>query len=201
MTDTGWVSPGTIAEYDTGVALTTPDNIKTQSDSYGYASLPSIKSTYLISAENFSFGIPAGATILGIEVRKERHASSFGGALDCIDTVTVRLHKNGTPSGDDNGPGTCWTKTSDNDTYEEYGGSSDMWNSGYGYSDVTNSTFGFYFRCANIGTTRTAYIDHMQIKITYTPPGYGNDVNDVSAANIASVNDVLAENINTINEV
>ena len=200
MADTGWINPGTITEYDTGQALTTPNLIKTQSDSYGYVSLASIKTTYLISAENFSFGIPAGATINGIEVRYERFASSYVSPTDTISIPTLRVHKSGTPSGDDNG-GADVTQTSDTDTYHSHGGAADMWSSGYGYADVTNSGFGFYVRAANLGTTRTYYCDHMQIKITYTPSGYGNDVNDISAANIASVNEIAAANIATVNDV
>jgi len=39
------------------------------------------------------------------------------------------------------------------------------------------------------------------LEITYTPSGYGNDVNGVASANIASINGVATANIDSINDV
>jgi len=39
------------------------------------------------------------------------------------------------------------------------------------------------------------------LEITYTPSGYGNDVNGVASANIASINGVATANIASINDV
>jgi len=200
--DTGWISPGTMAEYTRtdGSVWSFEDNAKTQSDTYADTNIPKEEFSTYLGASNFSFGLPTGATVHGVEVRYEVYTTSVDGAREEI----VRLHKAGTQSGDDKATGRGFAdKTGDNDTYYEFGDWNDMWSTGWGYSDVTSSDFGVLFAMNNIDDAVGVfvYVDHIQIKITYTPLGYGNDVNDVSSINIDSINDVDATNIQTVNDV
>jgi hypothetical protein len=43
--------------------------------------------------------------------------------------------------------------------------------------------------------------EYPKLAITYTPAGYGNDVNGVASANIVNINDVTSANIVTVNGV
>ena len=182
MADTGWVSPGTATEYFCGgcTSWANDDNIKIQNDTYSESSMDKLDYTQYQSAENFTLGIPAGSTIDGIEVRYDGYVEN-----SAIQEASIRLHKNGAPSGTDYGDDAS-IPTSDTDTYKVDGGPTDMWSSGYDYDDVTDSTFVFYLQMYNsdVVTTYDGYIDHMQIKVYYTP-GYVNDVHDVPATNIA----------------
>ena len=202
MADSGWVS-GTVATLHGGsgdrcdgyTGWTNASNAESQSDTYATCAPGKFKFTDCLSATAFSFGIPSGATIDGIEVRYDGYATLL---LEAV----VALILDGVYSVGDNKGLDAQVPTSDTDTYREFGGSADMWNSGYDYDDITDSGFGFVMSFSTGDPGYTMYVDHLQVKITYTPAaGYGNDVNDVPSANIASINDVLVENIETVNEV
>jgi len=203
MADTGWISPGTMAEYarSSGAVWTDEDQAKTQNDDYAESGIPKTEFSTYLGASNFSFGIPSGATIVGIETRYEAYSNLYGGY---VKEEIVRLHKSGTQSGDDKATGVGVRHTDDeDDTYLEHGGAADMWSSGYDYDDVTSSTFGVLYAFNNTEDefAGMAYVDHIQIKIHYTTPGYGNSVNDVPSANIGSINDVPTANIETVNDI
>lgn len=205
MAVTDWKSPGTMAEvfYDALAAQwTSEDNAKTQNDTYAQSLIEKEKTSQGLAAMNYSFGIPAGSTINGIETRYEAYSNCY--ALR-IKELLVRLTYNGSIiDGVDKATGVGLRHTdSEDDTYVLHGGASDMWSTGYGYSHVTHSTFGVIYRFNNTDTefTCSAEMDHIQIRIYYTLPGYGNDVNDVPSANIASINDVLTANIETVNDI
>lgn len=53
----------------------------------------------------------------------------------------------------------------------------------------------------NSGIQFASTTEFPKLAITYTPSGYGNDVNGVASANIASVNGVATANIASINSV
>lgn len=193
MASTGWVNPGTMMHYEgSGDPWGNRDNAKTQNDVYASVSLGAGKFSDWLAAQNFSFGIPAGSTINGIEARIDRYSSTSG-----ITDLNVTLHKSGAGSGDNKAKGPNWA-TSDTDTYQVYGGAADLWSTGYGYADVTNAGFGVMIVAQSIGATRIAYVDHMQIRITYTPLGYGHDVSQVTSANIGKVMQVPTANIGTV---
>lgn len=205
MADTGWVSAGTYADLK-GVGgapcdgspirfWTNPMNAAVQNDTYATYSLPKSTVSNCLSATNFAFGIPAGSTIDGIEVR-------YDGYEPMLIESNLYLHKAGVLAGANRFAGAI-TQVTDTDTYRVYGGAADMWGTGYGLADVTHATFGCAMQFSNPDLAdHTMHVDHLQIKIYYSlPPGYGNDVNDVASANIGSVNDVPTANINTVNDI
>lgn len=196
MPDTGWISPGTAANVDRDGEENwiTPNNALTSNDLDTTVLPKEAAYSDWLRVTNFTFGIPAGSTIVGIEVKIERAAAD-----GYIRDSSLRLVKDGVVSGDDNASMTLWPAT---DGEAEYGGSADLWNSGYGYADVTDAGFGVQLSAYNTdaGAQHSAAVDHIAIKITYLDP-YTHDVNEVPAANIGSVNDVPTNTINTINEV
>lgn len=162
MADTGWVSPGTMvsALRTGGVSWNSVDNAKIQNDTDATCFISFPADSYWLRASNFGFSV--SGTILGIEVGVDRAATGFV-ATD----AEVRLHRNGTSSGDDKKVAPLWAIV-DTDTYQGYGGSADTWASGYDFSDINNSDFGIQL-AGNIASTGSLEVDHIRIKITYNP--------------------------------
>ncbi|MHA2247395.1 MAG: hypothetical protein ACXADY_20780 [Candidatus Hodarchaeales archaeon] len=200
MADTGWVTgdSGSI-DRDGKQAWANGDNPETQNDTYASVCVPKEDYSDWIRMWDFGFDviIPAGSTITGIEVRIDKHGSET-----LIKDSSVRLVLDGVSGGDDKASATIWPNT-DTDTYVTYGGPGDMWSTAYDLTDVSDFHFGWQISAYNedITVCKNAYIDHMQMKIYYTEPVYGNKVNGVPSANIGSVNDVPTTDIETINEV
>ena len=201
MADTGWVT-GTVASLhgsggdrcDGYTGWTNPTNADTQNDTYATCGPGKFKFTDCLSSVNFSFGIPAGATIDGIEVRYDGFATML---LEAV----VALLLNGAYAAGDNKGLDAQVPTSDTDTYRVFGGATDMWNSGFDYDDVTDSTFGFVVSYSTGDPGYTMSVDHLQMKIYYTEStGYGHIVNEVSPASIAEINEVLTADIAEVNE-
>jgi hypothetical protein len=121
-------------------------------------------SQYLKST-NFSFSIPNGATIDGVEVAIERKASSDGSTN--VRDLRVRLVKGGTvQSAEDKAvTGTDWPTT---DGTASYGGSSDMWSNSWTRAEINASDFGVVLQAAGTGVV-TGSVDHITITVTYTP--------------------------------
>jgi|GEM_PF-2506144 hypothetical protein len=125
------------------VAWTGPGNITTAGNSvYATASLTDTDGsgqdvvTHFLKATNFGFAIPAGATIVGIEVKFERFALITNNAG--LDDLAVRLLKAGVLTGTAKS-GVPWSSTKSIDTY---GSSSDLWGATLTPSDVNNANFG-----------------------------------------------------------
>jgi hypothetical protein len=62
---------------------------------------------------------------------------------------------------------TAWWDTIDDNLYDSYGGSSDLWETTWTAEDINNPGFGVDIAVENIGSTNTAYIDHIRIKVHY----------------------------------
>ncbi|HEX9779638.1 MAG TPA: hypothetical protein VGB20_00305 [bacterium] len=164
---TGPNSPGTLADDSSNggdVAWTSPGNAASSNDSYATAALntdiaPS--STY-IKATNFGFSIPAGSTIDGIVAGVERKVSGAGTVSD----GAVRIVKGGTIGSTDRATATTYPSS---DTYEDHGGSTDLWGETWTVSDINASDFGVAF--SSIATTGidTVSVDHIRITVHYTP--------------------------------
>jgi hypothetical protein len=166
VADTGWKNPATAANIDDsgGNAWSNVNNVFASDDSRATCDYSaSNQHTDYLRATNFSFSIPAGATIDGIECRSER---SFGGVAPYYDR-NVRIVKGGAIKTTNNASGVQWPVS---DTYITYGGSSDKWGETWLVSDINASNFGF----AHSGTANTGWhshhfkLDSMQIKVYYT---------------------------------
>jgi len=154
MADTGWKSPqATGGVYND---FTTPANAYTSNNQYA-SRLMADGFTYRQSYSNFDFGIPAGATINGIEVKIEGYSS----------TQIVLWHFIHSTSGGQDGSDTITHHTSE-DT-QIIGGPTDLWSCSWVSSDFSDGNFYMYFMTDSDGTDGISlYIDQVQVKVYYT---------------------------------
>jgi Tfp pilus assembly protein PilX len=117
-----------------------------------------------LDVTGFGFNLPAGSTISGITAEVERAASNS----NSIEDYDVYLLKAGAPSGNDKASTTDWTTL---DSTRTYGGSTDLWGTTWTEAQVEASNFGLRLKARNLTTSsRTAYVDHVEIRVYYTPP-------------------------------
>jgi Tfp pilus assembly protein PilX len=117
-----------------------------------------------LDATSFGFAIPSDATITGIRVSLERGAS----VSDNIGDVDVYLLKGGSTTGiTDHAVSGDWGAS---DAIRTYGSSTDLWGTTWTPANVNASNFGFRLKVDNdSSSSRTAYVDHVQITVYYTP--------------------------------
>ncbi len=170
MADTGWLSPSSVAD-NSGIGTltwTNPGNAAAQDDTYATVSGSMAQVTHYLFATTFGASIPSGATIDGIEVGYDAYKS---GGMNCAYS-TVKLIKGGSVSGDNKGSSYTYTGTSDTDTYQTFGGASDLWGLTLTESDVEASNFGVAASFTlQSPSSFTLYADHVQLKIYYTESG------------------------------
>lgn len=160
MASQGPLSPGTVVDDSAvgSVAWTSPSSAATQNDLYAAASSFSGQSTHYLKATNFGFSIPSTAVILGVTVEIEKISSAS------VQDAAVKLVKGGVVVGNDHSDAALWL-TSDTNTYDVYGGVSDMWGIALSPADVNASNFGVVLEALiNLGT---AQVDHIRITVTY----------------------------------
>ena len=163
MADTGWLDFVTVKAGTGTPVWQNPSNAQSED-----GNVTTCEGLYediggWLVAENIDGSIQAGSTIDGIEVRFKRGSNSA-----FISLGSLRLHLNETPSGDDKDDAVVWPTTR---TFSStYGGSTDMWSSGYDYDDVMSADFGVMLRAYGIFGSGIGQIDVVQIKIYYTPP-------------------------------
>jgi hypothetical protein len=109
----------------------------------------------------FGFSIPAGATIIGIQLDVDE--GSFG---DSISSTHIRLLKAGVAAGSNKAgvpaSGIEWLSGGNNVTY---GGSADLWGTTWTASDINNANFGA--AVVATGTGDSAICDYFKITVTY----------------------------------
>lgn len=164
MADTGWLDCGTVEfEPDIFADWSNPTDAQSEDGNSASSTMSALSITDILRGYNLSESIPAGSTIDGIEVRIK-----WSGDGTYVKLQSLNLHKSAASAGDDKSdlvvlPGSnTWSST--------YGGPTDMWSTGYGYDDVTDSGFGLELWLYNndSGSGQTGNIDAMQIKIYYT---------------------------------
>ena len=121
-----------------------------------------------IRFSNFNFNIPTGATIQGITVEIDRYATQ--NTEDSILDDVIRLRKTSGQVGTNKATATWWD-TIDNDAYDSYGGSLDLWGTTWSVAEINNADFGVDIAVKNIGSTNTAYVDHVRVIIYYGSSG------------------------------
>jgi len=128
-------------------------------------------SNYL-KATNFSFAIPAGATINGVKVDIEKRDSGGDGVDSYVEDNIVSLVKGGTISGSNLAAAGQWSTT---ESYVTYGGATSMWGLSLTESDIEATTFGVVLSVTmtdnNIEGSVTAQVDHVRITVYYTEGG------------------------------
>jgi len=115
---------------------------------------------------DFGFSIPTEATILGIRVEMDRRST----LTDSIWDGSVFLRKILGQVGNTRAMGGYWD-TIDNDGYDSYGGSTDLWNTTWSVADINSADFGVELFVNSSGLVTTeARIDHIRITIYYSTP-------------------------------
>ncbi|KKM15813.1 hypothetical protein LCGC14_1692250, partial [marine sediment metagenome] len=115
---------------------------------------------------DFRFDIPTEATSIdGIIVEIDRYAQNSNSIRD----KSIRLRLISGPVGDDKKTASWWDII-DDDVNNTYGALDNDWNAGLSVSDINNINFGIDISAENIGSSNTAYIDHVRVKIYYTMP-------------------------------
>jgi hypothetical protein len=173
--------PGTIS-------WSNPGNITTAGSPYPTASITTHATSEYLEGTNYGFSIPSNATIVGIQVTINRYSSANSGG-NSINDVTVSLIKGGAITGDNKATSTDWPTSFGT---ASYGGPSDLWGASWTYADINASNFGVALSAYNQSgfSSRTAYVDYMQISVTYTVVGPLPIQMASFAANVVRDNDV-----------
>ncbi|MEP7164084.1 MAG: T9SS type A sorting domain-containing protein [Ferruginibacter sp.] len=154
----------------TGIGTVTwsnPGNITTAGTPYATASIGAGATSHYLVGTNYTFGIPANATVKGVQVVINRNAGNvFGGVGD----QAVYLVKAGVvQTAGNNKAGGTWPTSFGTATY---GSATDLWNLTLTATDINATGFGVALAGKNNDFfTLTATVDYMQITVTYTVPG------------------------------
>lgn len=162
-------APGTVvndASVGTG-AWSSPENAKTSNDAWaeiagGESSL--IPTNYLKTSKH-GFAVPVGATILGIEVKVEKHSNHSASVEDGL-VVAVKA---GTVVGSNHAIHSYWSTT---DSVTTYGSESDLWGTTWTPEQINAEGFGIALAALISGGSSTrAYVDAISITVYYVPSG------------------------------
>ncbi len=165
MADTGFKTTGAVVSAGTWLNMTTT-RINTADDSraattgttFGVATL-----------NNYTFGIPSGATIDGIEVNTEFSISAGGATATLQISLSWNNGTNYTATKSD-------TATSTTDKNSTMGGATDTWGRSWTDSELANGTFLVKVEGKSSTPSNSCRLDFLQIKVYYTAAG-GNTSN------------------------
>lgn len=182
MADTGWLYPAQgeniYFDFNVTTSWTNPNYII--ADDSSYASQKHNKDSpnkTPIAGFNFNLSsIPVGATISGIEVVINRYhptASNCTDSLVSLGMITRTWLPQGevwnytfTVAGDNKASASYWETSL---TDKTYGGSSDLWNTGYTRNDIVGTDYPFLGVILKAAfTAGDAYVDYFKIKVYYT---------------------------------
>lgn len=165
MATQGPLSPGTVISglnYGANNPWTNPGNAAASDNAYATVTANST-GTNALEASNFGFTIPTGATVDGILVEIEAHASASGS----VGTGTYVL-KGGSQSPNQNNGGALTTT----DAYYSMGSATDKWSFTWTPADINASTFGVRFEPGGtFATGKTISVDHIRVTVYYTVSG------------------------------
>lgn len=126
------------------------------------------ESTQYLYITEFGFDLPSSATICGVQVSVERHASGLLAGCSVTDN-SVKIVKNGTITGTEHASDTAW---GDTDATALYGSNSDDWGTTWTYADINDQSFGVAISAhMNAGLDSvfmSANIDNVRITVYYT---------------------------------
>lgn len=150
-------------------AWVSPNNAVASDESQASATVDGTTSNYL-RCVGYAFALPAGATILGIEVRIERKANrdSNGGSQD----AAVRLVKAGAVQPADRSTGAVYPLV---DTVQTHGTPTDLWGTTWTAAEVNAADFGAAFAAVKPSANGPAHVvtvDHIAITVHYTDPPF-----------------------------
>ena len=156
--DTGFLSP--TAAGGSHNQWATPSNAFISDDAYATETSEGEDQSY----ENFGFSVPVGSLIHGIEMNVEAKSSdAFGCQLEAA-----------VWSASDNEHNYKTTALSGSDAVYALGSSSDVWSATWLASDFNNSAFHAQVRFDDVPSgscdSSAVSLDHVQVKVYYTPP-------------------------------
>lgn len=177
MSDTGAISPETMADDATVGTLTwsNPDNAKVSDNAYADSANTQqsvLEYSHYLKATNFGFSIPSDATITGILVGIERSGSGQGNGGD----NEVRIVKSDGSIGTTNkSVQQSWAGA---ETYISFGGSSDLWDETWAYTDINDVDFGVVVSVAQITTGAQVHllVDHIRITVYYIQSSFSPSI-------------------------
>lgn len=165
MPTTAWRFCGTGSSYGSN-PWADPGNITDSDDQYANGTG---KTPGTLRATNFGFtssDIPAGATIVGIEVGVERYRG-VGGAGYTDSVVQLCIDSAGTSAdriGSNQSTGATW-QTTESETV--FGGASNLFGASPTRAQVLASSFGFDHTCSS-STGGDVYVDAIRMRVTYS---------------------------------
>ena len=153
--NTDWVNPDRITAEDGSSATST------------FTPAPSGVSDY-IKGTNFGFGIPAGATIKGVEVGFKVWDSGAAISIFAVQTISAKLVKGGSISGNDKADQAFWSVTAL--TWKTLGSATEMWGLALTPADCNASDFGAVVEVIGLipGINNVATMDAMKITVYYS---------------------------------
>ncbi len=157
--NTAWVNPNGVTANDGSYATLTA--------TVGLGSATA--NSQLLSATGFNFGIPANATIIGIQASVAKFRSGTAVTGEATES-SVRLLKGGVAVGSNKAIAGNWPTT---ETTSTYGSTSDLWGTTWTPAEVNASNFGVGI-LASVSVfvgTRIANVEQVQVQVTYTVPG------------------------------
>jgi hypothetical protein len=167
---TSATSPGTCAD-DAAVgddAWSNPSRATASDNSYSTAADSNATETHYLKCTNFSFAIPAGATINGITLEIERNTTST--SSEEKDSKVRIVKADGTIGTTDKASATVWPAT---DAYATYGGAADLWGEIWTSTDINDADFGAAMSATRVDSVGSPRVDHYRITVTYTPAAAG----------------------------
>ncbi len=174
MATAGPNNPGTMADDAAvgTVAWTSVDNAKVSDNNYTYGQVGNDgdgnPTTHYLKATNFGFAIPIGSTINGIKVEFERRSLPN----DTFDN-SIKIVKGGVIQGTEHSVGDYWNyldADENDDRYDSFGGTTDLWGVLWNNTDINNSNFGVVLSATGDGSSSDlrTLVDNIRITIYYT---------------------------------
>ena len=180
---TASTSPGTAAtDSSVGTAnWNDPTYALTHNSQYAYATLGAWEISYYLEVTNFGFDIPPSATINGIMVEVEKYEGGLGYIYDNM----VSIVKGGVTQGGGSADPNEWPSSP---AYRNYGTPTNLWGQSWTACDINSPGFGFGISAEETsGQLSYAYIDHIRMKVFYTPSGGSCSTASTSPGTVTSV--------------
>jgi len=162
---TAWTYPGTTASDGTygTFAWADPNNAQASDDANASFTSNALNSSEYLKCTNFSFSLPTGVTITGIEIKIERTADF----VDEVKDDVIKLVIGGSVVGNSLAVENSWNTTEENFTY---GDQSNLWGNSISKAQVESADFGVVLSAAIYagGGTNTPLVDSVAIKVYYS---------------------------------
>lgn len=167
MADTGFKFPTTTTDGGTGFGYASRDNVKADDGAVadGNTSNPELY------AHTFAFGVPAGATIDGIEFEIQHRDTCGDGSYSGL--VAFSWDRGGDPATNETADQTIFSGTNPGSTFTEHtvGGPTSTFSRTWSASDFSDANFRLRMQHSLDSFPYEYEIDYIRMKIYYTAAG------------------------------